>query len=397
VSNSTTIVFSDRERTDPSPAGHNEPTFRFLDRVSGAYWDQVRDLIEAWIANVPAGHRADLIGRLRSTDNTNHVGAYWELYLHETFRRSGFTIAIHPDVPIGARQPDFRVARGNESYYVEAKCLISKGSDAGAASRKRRLYEALDKIHCPNFFLQIDVHSVGSADLPTKGLRRKLEAWVSTLDPDATHVDDRHEYLGERFTWAEAGWDLGFRAFPVSQAARGRVDHRPLGIFGPVEAAWINDDVTLRSALADKGSAYGPLDRPLVIAVNSFAFSHDDFDTMNALYGTEQITVSLEDRDAPPVPSRKPDGYWFDGAWAHQHVSGVLIGRSIAEYRPTAAPTFWIHPEPTEPVTALPCWRIAEPVIDHIEYREPTATMNELFDLPDVWPVGEAFPREVSA
>lgn len=397
MTSSANFVFSDLERTGPSPAGHNEPTFRFLDRVAGDYWDQVRDLIEAWIANVPAARRADLIGRLRSTDNANHVGAYWQLHLHETYRRSGFTVTTHPEVPAGARQPDFLVARNAESYYVEAKCLISKGGDAGASSRKRRLYEALDKIDCPNFFLQIDVDSVGSADLPTKALRRKLEAWVSVLNPDATYVDDRNMYVGSRFTWAEAGWDLAFRAFPVSEAARGRAGHRPLGIFGPIEAAWINDDVTLRSALADKGSAYGSLDRPLVIAVNSFAFSHDDFDTMNALYGTEQITISLEDRHAQPVPSRKPDGYWFDGAWSHQHVFGVLIGRPIAEYRPTATPTFWVHPEPTEAVAPLRCWRVAEPVVDHIEYREPTTPMSELFGLPDVWPEGEAFPRGVSA
>lgn len=223
MSNSTTIVFSDRERADPSPANHNEPIFRFLDRVSGEYSDQARDLIDEWIAHVPAEHQADLTGRLRSTDNTNHVGAYWELHLHETFRSSGFTVTIHPDVPAGARRPDFLVCRDNESYYVEAKCLALKVGDAGAALRKRRLYEALDTIHCPNFFLQIDVHSVGPADLPTRGLRRNLEKWISTLDPDATYVNDRHEYLKGRCTWAEAGWKLAFGAFPVSQAARGRV------------------------------------------------------------------------------------------------------------------------------------------------------------------------------
>lgn len=118
---------------------------------------------------------------------------------------------------------------------------------------------------------------------------------------------------------------------------------------------------------------------------------------MNALYGTQQLTFSFEDRDAPPVPGRKPDGYWFDGAWAHRHVSGVLTGGSIAEYRPTAAPTLWIHPEPAEPVAPLPCWRVAERVVDHIEYREPTTSLSELFGLPDIWPVGDAFPREESA
>lgn len=391
-------VFSDRERTDASPSGHNEPTAAFLDRVAGGYWDQVRELIENWVANLTESARPDIVGRLRSPDYAQHASAYWELYLHETFIRSGFQVTVHPAVAGSTRQPDFLVTRGSEAFYVEAKCLVSsKATDPGASARKRRLYDALDKIDCPDLFLRIDVNQVGAADLRTKTLRRKLEQWARLLDADGISVDGHLNDDGERFTWSEAGWELAFRPFPVKKEARGRSDHRPLGIFGPVEAAWINDDVTLRSALMDKGSAYGELDRPLVIAINSFAFSHDDFDTTNALYGTEQITISLEDRAAPPVPSRKRDGYWLAGTWAHQHVAGVLIGRSLAEYRPNAVPTFWTHPEPHEAVAPLPVWRVAEPVVGHIEHREPKSPIRELFGLPEGWPVGEAFPREVPA
>lgn len=390
-------VFSDIGRTDASPSGHNESTAAFLDRVCGHYWDQVRELIEAWVSRFPADSRADIIGRLRSPDYAQHSGAYWELYLHETFTQSGFDVTVHPPLDGTTRQPDFLVTRGAESFYVEAKCLVSKATDAGASARKRRLYDALDTIHCPNLFLQIDVHQVGFTDLPAKALRRNLEEWTASIDPDAIVINDQDNDGANRFCWSQSGWELEFRAFPVKAETRAKASHRSLGIFGPIEAAWVNDDVTLRSTLSDKGSAYGELDRPLVIAINSFAFSHDDFDTMNALYGTEQITISLTDRDAPPVPTRARDGYWLRGTWAHQHVAGVLIGRSIAEYRPAAAPTLWKHPEPHEAVSALPVWRVAESVIDHVEHRDPAAPIHELFGLPEIWPVGEAFPREVSA
>ncbi|WP_152360328.1 hypothetical protein [Microlunatus speluncae] len=393
MTNAPSQVFSIRDRTDASPSRHNESTAAFLDRVAGGFWDQVRDLVEAWVANVPDAARRDIVGRLRS-DDVQHASAFWELYLHETFTRSGFSVTVHPVVPGSARQPDFLVTRGEEAFYVEAKCLVSTSADGGASARKRALYDALNSMHCPNFFLQIDVNRIGSADLPTKRLRRKLEGWVAALDPDSIDVDGTYFESVQPFPWSEAGWELEFRPFPVRADARGRAGRRPLGIFGPVEAAWINDDESLRDALKDKGSAYGDLDLPLVIAINSFAFSHDDTDTMNALYGTEQFTISLDDRDAPPVPSRKPDGYWLAGSWAHQHVAGVLIGRSVAEYRPTALPTFWIHPEPHKDVVPLPVWRVAEPVIDHIENREPEVMISSLFGLPEVWPVGEAFPRE---
>jgi hypothetical protein len=36
-------------------------------------------------------------------------------------------------------------------------------------------------------------------------------------------------------------------------------------------------------------------------------------------------------------------------------------------------------------------------VVDHIEYRDPPEALHQLFGLPDVWPVGEAFPQEMLA
>jgi hypothetical protein len=39
-------IFSTVERTDPSPAGHGNSHFEFIDRVVGPHWDQVRGLIE---------------------------------------------------------------------------------------------------------------------------------------------------------------------------------------------------------------------------------------------------------------------------------------------------------------------------------------------------------------
>ena len=117
------LVFADRVRTDASPAGHSEPTARFLGRVAGDYWDQVRDLIGYWVSGFPEAARADIIGRLRSPDFAQHASAFWELYLHETFVRSGFEVMVHTTLAGSARRPDFIVTRGYESYYSHLSCL----------------------------------------------------------------------------------------------------------------------------------------------------------------------------------------------------------------------------------------------------------------------------------
>ena len=51
-------IFSAVERTDPSPGGHRESHFQFIDRVAGHYWDQVRDLVEEWFSRFCADAQA---------------------------------------------------------------------------------------------------------------------------------------------------------------------------------------------------------------------------------------------------------------------------------------------------------------------------------------------------
>jgi hypothetical protein len=387
-------VFDVVVRHDPSPAKHSESTAAFLGRVAGDYWDQVRGLIEDWVSHVPADGRDDLIGRLRSNDTRQFQGAFWELYLHETFIRSGFEVTVHPVVDGTRRQPDFRVSGRRTSFYVEAKAMLGKGADVGPDARVQRLYDAVDKLDCPNFFLGITVRTVGSADLPTRKLRSKAEEWLSSLDPDETKHVSIYDPDRERFEWQEAGWDIELRPIPIRGDARGQSGHRPLGILG-AQGAWINDSGALKAALEDKGSAYGDLDAPLIIAVNSFGFSSDEFDVMNALYGSLQVRFSLDDPTAPGESTRAPDGYWARDSWAHRHVAGVLIGRSVSPYSvSTSAPTLWRHPAASRGIAALPSWRAAEVIGDRIEYTDPTQPMSELFGLAAEWPVGDPFPCE---
>ncbi|MFF2389138.1 hypothetical protein [Agromyces sp. NPDC058104] len=366
----------------------------FLNRVAGDYWDQVRELVEDWAARVPSVARRDVVARLRSPHDRQFSAAFWELYLHETFLRAGFEVESHPSVS-GPRPPDFRVTRGKERFYVEATCVFGTATGSGATARRQALYEAVDRIHSPNFFLSIDVESIGEAAPRTRRLRADLERWLSSLDPDNIELVLGRDPRGQRFVWEEQGWRVWFRPIPVRIEARGATDHRVLGVFGPGEAQWLDDASELRRTIRSKGKAYGVLDAPLVIAVMVGTPFHDEVDTISALYGTWKVQFDINSPDdARSVRGR--DGYWGSpDEWRHTHVSGVLLAHAVAPWRVAdEVPELWAHPRATQQVSSLPVWRSAVLADNRIERIEPSQPASSFYGLPAGWPEGEPFSRE---
>jgi hypothetical protein len=258
------------------------------------------------------------------------------------------------------------------------------------------VYEWLDKLNSPNFFLWIDVVKQGDASLRAKPLRGLLEKWLAGLDPDQyTPVGKRRDDL-PGLTHDNAGWRIDFRAIPKSPEARGREGARPLGIFGGGNAQWVQDEEGIRSALTDKGTAYGSLAAPFVVAVASSSISLDDHDVLNALFGTEVVEFrTFADGTESTAMARQPDGYWYGGDhWEHRGVSAVLLVKNLhPAFVGTQQHTIWEHPDPEFTVDELHIWRRSVVEDGSMKFIDPTCSQAEWFGLGDPWPVGEPFPR----
>lgn len=396
-------VFSAITRTDPSPAAHGDGQFKFLDRVSGPFWDQVRDLMEDWFSRLCSDARADVLGRLRSKDDRQVRGAFFELYLHECLLRMGYRVTCHPLLEGTTRRPDFLAQKDGRLMYVEARSASSSNVSVGASARVNTVYESLDKMDSPNFFLWIEVVRQGPAPLGARPLRRRLEKWLRGLNPDEVTLGGRREDLPSlRYEEAvreddDPGWVIEFWALPRSPEARGREGARPLGVFGGGEARFVQDEEGILGALSDKGAAYGPLGAPFVVAVASGSMSLDEEDVLKALYGTEvlQISTATEGTESHAYV-REPDGYWYAGDhWAHRRVSGVLVVKQLhPAFVGNQTHTIWEHPDPDHPLEVLPMWRRAAVGADgRMAYVDPERSQADWFDLGDPWPVGEAFSR----
>jgi hypothetical protein len=389
-------VFSNSQRTDRSPARHAESSSEFYERAAGSFWQEVRNLVEAWFERLPADAQADVGSRLRSKNDAQFRGAFLELYLHELLISSGFTVSTHPDVPGSKRHPDFLADNGTESFYVEARSISPKASEVAAELRRATIHDSLNDLDSPNFFLDFEVESPGASNPSIKLLARDLRKWLTTLDPDAVAAAINAAGLAvfPQFSWVQDGWHLSFRALPKSPESRGSDKGlRTVGLSG-VRAYLVDDATRMRRALEDKGSAYGTPDRPYVVAVALDAWADRDWDVMGALYGDDQLLVTDgADGALQTRRSRGANGYWTGGGVLRRsHVSGLLVVPHLSPHAiPKVVPTIWHHPSPTFRAPALSIWRSAEVVSDQIHFEEPSIAPKDVFRLPDPWPQGMPF------
>lgn len=342
-------VFDAGQRMDRSPARHAEPVAAFLNRVESQFFARVRDLIEEWFALWPIGKRAHLKSRLRSDDDRQMESAFWELYLHESFRRSGFEVRVEPDIDQPAT-PDFHIVTPDASFYLEA--TVAGLSDAQVAAKRRatRVWDALNRLSSPNFFLWLEVHSEGVGDPRASALRPKLERWLGGLDPDGvTTTYQPHDEAGAdgmafgqlpTHRWEEAGWVIVFRALPKKPEARGESNARPLAAWGPAAASSIDTAGPILRALEGKASRYGSPDLPLVLAVHRRGLFEKDHSFEMALFGSEAYDF-INERHL-----RNPDGFWVGPAGVrYRRVSAVVGAINLDPWRVTqAAPRTWLNP-----------------------------------------------------
>ncbi len=157
------LLFDVGDRTRHDPARYSEAHFVFLNRSAWPEASRVRDQLERWFgrypttADNPARERRDLRGRFRSPTDVVHTSAFFELLLHELLVGLGCGVVVHPSVPGSARRPDFRVTppAGNP-FYLEAVLATGESETAAAArARLNSVYDVLNALECPNFFISV--------------------------------------------------------------------------------------------------------------------------------------------------------------------------------------------------------------------------------------------------
>jgi hypothetical protein len=396
-------LFDGDTRTDTREQRYSEGCFAFYNRIAGAYWQRVRDLLDEWFTRIPEVDRSDIRARFRSDDDRSFKAAFFEIYCHETLLRLGYEIQSHPEVPGTTRRPDYLAIRGTEQFVLEVTVVGESNKAMSAERRKDVIFDTINDLPSPTFFLGVTVHAEGPKAPPSAQLRSKLERWLLTLDPDvvAAGFDGNSLRSLPTATWEHEGWKVAFTVIPKSPQWRGATSGPTIGMHGPGAASIIEDHRAIQRQLADKAGAYGKFDVPYVIAASTETYFGKDTAIVSALFGSEQATVRAAPGGTPVVvPSRASNGLFIGPTGKrNRRVSGILVVDALA---PTTiartVPTLWHNPFATHPsiVSSTP-WRhaLVDETSGNLCYTDAFLTPSEFFDLTPEWPGPDLpFPDE---
>jgi hypothetical protein len=327
-------LFDEVARTETRVKKYGEGAFAYLNSTARPEFEETRALLEAWFSHYPKEHESDLRQRFRSKLDVQHIGAFWELLLHELLLRLGCTIRIHPDVPNSSARPDFLIeTEACERCYMEAVTVPgASDEDVGRELIMNSIYDALDKeIVSTDFFLWMDVAGIPERQHSIKRLAAEVSAWLASLDADS--ITQLHSASGfdalPRRRFESDGWVLSFRPIPKRLEARAQGGVRPVGVrMGQCHT--VDHRTPIRDALIEKARAYGDLGHPYVIAVNALE-RIDELDVEEALFGQENYVVQIR----PGQPLSEDTGYAtrnWDGAFMNargERISASFVARQV--------------------------------------------------------------------
>jgi hypothetical protein len=379
-------LFDDEVEHYGGPATDTESSFHFLNRAQDSSWQKVREVLDEWYSHHP-DPGGDLRSRFQQHDNRQHTSAWWELYTHALFRRLGFDVTVHPDLPEGTGRPDLLVSDGESQLYVECVALFENRPARGNADARAWIFECINGTPNPDFMVDVDIESSGTRRPRKAEITNRITEWLDSLDYEAALALQARGAAHNRI-FAFGDWEVRLTANPVLPKHRGKPS-RLIGRY-PFSGVYTVTSVTdIRKLLEDKASQCRGADAPLVIAVhNCSTFAKDD-DIEKAAFGSLTYNYYEGVRDSGWW-SRAPDGYWHPGPPPRgATLSAVMFNERLTPYNVAEAlPNLWINPWAEKRVgTRLP-FRAYSAFDSGEAYlaAEGTASAANVFGLPEGWP-----------
>lgn len=358
--------------------------------------------MDEWFGRLPAHAQREIRERFTAPSSGAHLGAFWEMYLHEATSRLGLEVDIDVGRDHAGRRPDLMLTGKGAGFFVEATVALGDGAvSLDERARADQLYAAIERVRNQDFLLHTELRRVGETTPGRRLVADPLDRWLATLDPDVVRRDadvggpvPAHMIDGD-------GWLVRVEAIGKMAELRGDPE---MGVIGSrVEGfdtdgggedlvAKIDDITPLTNVLLKKaGHGYEVGDRPFVIAVLCAGDFIDEHDIAQALFGQLESRLSMDsDRSTGRY---LPGGLWHEGGGPrYTGVSAVLTARSLTPGGVAVVePRLWLNPDAVYPLdpSSLPWKRWEVAANGRLAEHRATTTPAELFGLPADWSVSE--------
>ena len=305
------------------------------------------------MSHYPTSHRSQLVARLRDKNDDQFDSAFWELYLHEAYRRAGYAIEVEPHLRSTNRRPDFLIDSSTDVFYLEA---TSTRRSPRTTKSERRLAPLIDKLISTTspipFHVSLVCHQYGKQNLPIRRTMNDVQNWLSTLDHSeiqGSYKETGFEYLPRRQFQLD-GWKLEFTAVPYDSPSQSA--YQLLYMWSDMSTGTTVPLPDLRTAILrsarKKANAYPNLDYPLVIAIQVNDQWHaDGHHVTRALYGRHWLLDTYA--SGVGILLTEKDSLWFrnDSDYKNRHIPQVITAMHLHIGNLHAQPHVWPNPDPS--------------------------------------------------
>jgi hypothetical protein len=258
----------------------------------------LRAEIEEWFADaVTSGHPQanDLLQRLRSGDDGQHLGAYFELWWYHEIRARGWTI-IRKDT--GAGLPDLIVRSTHGFEFVSEVCTFTEMRWEGKYRRRAEDFHHAIERHDPNFCFSSSIQSIPrEVNLRSAAEYVVGRAKIEQQSQSSFAIDLRSVGI-EGIVQCHTNWGI---TGPI---------HPPLG---PPMGSLNQYARKMREILKAKAKKYRAIRRNdqlpyvIVLCTEHYLIRHTD-EVMDAMFGTRGFSYDLRDPSSQVTDVRLHDG-----------------------------------------------------------------------------------------
>lgn len=286
--------------------------FEYLNTSADSDAKACRAMLEDWFNAFPVQGKSDIRGRIRSNDKRQFQSSFFELFLFQLLTRLGCKLVLHPTITASSKKPDFLVTSSNgEKFYLEATVVTDlTDNEEKRDARKNKVYDAINKINSPNFY--INILSIDGPNTSPSG--KKIKLFLTEKLSELSHQNckklPKWEYHSDE-------WKIVFTPIPKGPETRGKSDIRPIGSLSSVK--WATTKESIRKSLDDKANKYKIIEHPYIVAINVLGVANLREAVMDALFGEECFCLQSNKM------TRTYDGFWIKkGKSINTNVNGIL-------------------------------------------------------------------------